>query len=492
MSYRSLCVLLLSAVVSVFSQTDPARLAAWTITADDCRQRVTTLADGRFGGRGTGDFEFIAAARYIAAEFQRAGLKPLDADSSYFQRFAVDRNRIAANPFLELLTPIASPVGSDTLRMPLRLQDDFLPAASSAPCTLNAPLVFAGYGIRSPEHGWDDLADIDLQGAVALVLDGTPLLPDAHFDRSFRGRRKLRFLADAGARAALLVGEPIGGISSRQSVPAATISAAAADLLLAGSGWTLAALRDSMQQRPRKVSMALPHRVHLQIASELAAEQQTMNIVGYLPGSDPKLRHEAIVIGAHADHIGQIGDAVFTGANDNASGTAVVMELAEAFVALPQAPKRSIVFMAFTGEEMGLLGSRFAVENPLWPVAQTRVMINLDMVGSGTDGMMIVGGNNYPELLDLFRRASAAHEQVPVLDRWTAANSDHFPFHEKGIPAIFIYALGGVSTYHTPRDRPETLDAEVMERIGRLTFQVVLDLANRNKVDLEMIPNPQP
>jgi hypothetical protein len=465
MSYRSLCVLLLSAVVSVFSQTDPARLAAWTITADDCRQRVTTLADGRFGGRGTGDFEFIAAARILPPNFNAPASSRWMRIPLIFSALPLIATASPPNPFLELLTPIASPVGSDTLRMPLRLQDDFLPAASSAPCTLNAPLVFAGYGIRSPEHGWDDLADIDLQGAVALVLDGTRCCPMPISTVLFAAVRKLRFLADAGARAALLVGEPIGGISSRQSCSGGHHFRCRCDLLLAGSGWTLAALRDSMQQRPRKVSMALPHRVHLQIASELAAEQQTMNIVGYLPGSDPKLRHEAIVIGAHADHIGQIGDAVFTGANDNASGTAVVMELAEAFAALPQAPSVPLFLWLLPAKRwdcsVPALPSRIPVAggaNPRYDQSRYGRF--------GTDGMMIVGGNNYPELLDLFRRASAAHEQVPVLDRWTAANSDHFPFHEKGIPAIFIYALGGVSTYHTPRDRPETLDAEVWNASG--------------------------
>ena len=167
-------------------------------------------------------------------------------------------------------------------------------------------------------------------------------------------------------------------------------------------------------------------------------------------------------MGAHADHLGTLGKLTFYGANDNASGTATVMEVAQAFAQLSEPPKRTILFIAFSGEEMGLLGSKFYTENPLFIIKNTRAMINLDMVGSGRNGIMIVGGHTFPEFAELFEKFNHLIGYIEIHRRWTSNNSDHFPFHEKNIPSVFLYAMGSVPTYHTTQDKPETLDAEVM------------------------------
>lgn len=194
-------------------------------------------------------------------------------------------------------------------------------------------------------------------------------------------------------------------------------------------------------------------------------------------------------MGAHADHLGTLSNLIFWGANDNASGTATVMEIAQAFTKLDKPPKRSILFMAFSGEEMGLLGSKFYVENPIVPIKNTRAMINLDMVGSGRKGVMIVGGNTFPDFAELLEKFDNLIGYTNIQRRWTSNNSDHFPFHEKGIPAVFLYAMGGVPTYHSTRDKPETLDAEVMESIGRLVFRVMWELANADKIEFPSVEN---
>jgi Zn-dependent M28 family amino/carboxypeptidase len=212
-----------------------------------------------------------------------------------------------------------------------------------------------------------------------------------------------------------------------------------------------------------------------------------MNILGYVEGSDPDLKDEFIVIGAHVDHLGEIEGHIFHGANDNASGSSVVMEIAEAFSLLEEAPKRSILFILFTAEEMGLMGSSYYVDNPAIPLSNMKAMINLDMVGSGDDAVMIVGGHSFPGFAQIFDTVSSKYIHVSLKRRWTSANSDHYSFHRAGIPSVFLYALRGVPTYHSSRDRYETLDAEVMERVGRLVFLTVLELANSEKVEFKYV-----
>ena len=178
---------------------------------------------------------------------------------------------------------------------------------------------------------------------------------------------------------------------------------------------------------------------------------------------------------------------VFWGANDNASGTAAVMEIAEAFCKLDTKPRRSLVFITFTGEEMGLLGSKHYVENPIFPIEKTKAMINLDMVGCGRDGVMVVGGETYPKFAELFERYSDKYIHLPVEKREMSPNSDHAPFNDKGIPSVFLYAMGGGSNWHSTRDKPETLDPEVMESVGRLAFWVIWDLANADTVEFTSV-----
>ena len=200
---------------------------------------------------------------------------------------------------------------------------------------------------------------------------------------------------------------------------------------------------------------------------------------------DPKLKEECIVLGAHADHVGRIGSLLFPGANDNASGTAVMMEVAEAFAEMGVRPRRSILFMAFAGEEMGLLGSRYYTEHPLFPLEKTRGMINMDMVGLGANRrVLIIGGTRYPALADVIEAVSEEHRYFQI-DRWEMTrNSDHYPFHEKGVPSVFLYSTGSASNMHTSRDLPEACDPEYMERMGRMIFWVLWDLANGDAIEM--------
>ena len=468
-------------------KSSPEIKAMRSITAAECLEHVSFLAGDECNGRGPASEGFDLAAEYIAEQFAEMGLKPAVNGESYYQEFTIDRNFLGEENALELQITLPQ---NDTLFIQYDMEKDFLPVRSAKNVEINSDLVFAGYGITSPDNDWDDYADIDVKGKIVLVLRGVPPIEDADFGRMFSLRYKTRFAMDAGAVGLLVVGNPIGSISYKQNIPAVVIRESVGNDMLKGSGYDIDTLKEKIKDEQKPLAMALPHRVRLTIDSELVQDQVTANIAGYIEGSDPKLKDEFIVVGAHADHVGQIGDLTFYGANDNASGTSTVMEIAEAFATADTLPRRSVLFIAFSGEEMGLLGSKYYCEHPLFDIKKTKAMINLDMVGIGDDAFMIVGGHTYPDFAKIYDACSEKYVQIPIRRRWTSSNSDHYPFHEVGVPSVFMYTIGeGPSTYHTPRDLPDTLDPEVMESVGRLNFGVIWKLANMKKVSFKYVEN---
>ena len=461
--------------------------AMWDISSKECLDHVEILSSRKFSGRGTGDEEFKLTANYIAKQFEEMGLSPLSNDSSFFQMFNISRNKIGGNNSLSMEVLIKAKKEKDTLSVHYDLEKDFLPTGFSSPCNLKTEIVVPGFGIISEKNNWNDYLKINVTGKAVMVLGGTPSIENADWGQARRMRSKVDFAIKNGATAFIFIGGPIGLVSTQQKIPSIMLSEKAANDLLKGTGYSVKSLREEINKKKKSIGLKLKHKIHLKIESKLHPNCETMNIVGFLPGSDPVLKDEYIILGAHADHLGIIGNMVFTGANDNASGTAAVVEIAEAFCKLKQRPRRSLVFIAFTGEEMGLLGSKYYTENPLAPLNKTKAMINLDMVGSGRKGMMIVGGHTFPDFAKLFDKHNNLLPYGEIKRRWTSNNSDHYPFHEKNIPAVFLYAFHGQPTYHLPTDLPETVDAEVMESVSRLVFRTMWEMANMDFIQLKEV-----
>ncbi len=461
--------------------------AMHSITAAECFEHVSFLAGDVCSGRGTCDEGFNKAAAYVARNFKESGLLTLMKDSSYYQVFRLDRNKICDGNEFSLEILISSPSGKDTLNIPYKIEEDFLPAGVSSPCDIKANIVFAGYGITSIENDWDDYKNINVKNKVVMVLGGTPPLEGKDFGQSYRVSVKADYAENAGAAALIVVGKPIGTISNCQSIPVLTVSEKVADDILKGTAESISGLKEKIKDKKKALSLKLKNPVLMKINAKLINDCKTMNVVSYIEGSDSLLRNEFIVIGAHVDHLGTIDGHVFYGANDNASGSAVVMEIAEAFSMLKEKPKRSVLFIVFTGEEMGLLGSSWFVQHSPVPLSHIKAMVNLDMVGSGDDAVMVVGGNTFPEFAQLFDTIAGQYIHLPIKRRWTSANSDHYPFHHAGIPSVFLYAMRGVPTYHSSADKPETLDPEVMESVGRLVFLTTYELANAEKIEFSFV-----
>jgi hypothetical protein len=212
--------------------------------------------------------------------------------------------------------------------------------------------------------------------------------------------------------------------------------------------------------------------ITLDIDSWFRPNYYTQNVIGYLKGTT--VPDSFIVFTAHYDHLGQMGDGTyFPGANDNASGTSMVLNLANYFHTHPS--KYSVVFICFSGEELGLVGSSYFVEHPQFSLAKIKFLINLDIVGTGDDGIKVVNATEFPKQFDQLVKLNDAHQYMKqVAPRGKAANSDHYPFYEKGVPCFFIYTLGGIAAYHDIYDRPETLPLTDYEDL----FKLLIDFEN--------------
>lgn len=207
-------------------------------------------------------------------------------------------------------------------------------------------------------------------------------------------------------------------------------------------------------------------------------EQQAANVIGYLPGSVPS--DSVIVICAHYDHLGRMGSTLFPGANDNASGTALLLDMARHYSRPENKPAYSLLFIAFGAEEAGLVGSTFYVNHPLLPLNRISMVLNLDLMAGGSEGLMMVNALQNPAAYSALDSLNKAHNLLTsIQQRDNAANSDHYPFSQKGVPAVFLYTMGDVTAYHDPNDRPEMLQLQHYEAIFELLHRFIQHWPNR-------------
>lgn len=471
-----------------------AALASGT-SAADLLSIVRTLAAPEMEGRATGSPGMERAARYIAAEFQRAGLLPAGDGGSYFQSFDVVTGiRLGGQNRLQLQRAEGG--------QGYQASQDFTPFSFSDSGRVQGEVAFVGYGITAPELQYDDYTGVDVAGKIVLVLSGDPRerdtsspfrRPEAY--RYTEVRYKVLNAREHGARGVILVTNPVAhgeepehlfairGITSVSQSGILAINALrrVADAILAGSGHSLHELQESIDRdlRPRSfVVSALTAEIEVQLIHE---HGQAWNVIGLLRGTDPALREQAIVVGAHYDHLGHGGETslaperygeIHPGADDNASGVAGVIGLARLFAAGGGA-RRTIVFIAFAGEEMGLLGSSHYVRAPVVLLERTLAMLNMDMIGRlRNDTLYVFGvdtGKEFREELE------AANRDVGLTFRLSGDGygpSDHTPFYGKNLSVLFFFT-GPHPDYHRPSDTPDKINASGLSRVVRLMAGVL-------------------
>ena len=429
------------------------------------QQTVDILAAPAYTGRRSGTPEGDRTARQIARWLAEAGLQPGGDDGTFLQTFVLE----------SALTPgPGSLLQIEGIAIQLDAGVAWVPHGGSKTGEVVAPLVFVGHGIAGAD-GWDDYAGVDVRGKVALALDGSPPhLPGVRPSRL----EKLIQARQRGAAALLIAGDGLPSLRATGApveLISGAVTRAAADTLLAAAGRGVAQLSRRIAETQAPASFALPVQARLRV--EFAAADVTAdNVIGILPGTDATRAHEAVVIGAHHDHVGVVGGATHPGADDNASGTAVALGLARAFAAAGGAG-RTLVFAFFGAEELGLIGSSHYVREPAWPLHRTVAMLNFDMVGRMREESLMVGGvDSGTGLRDVVERAARSAGVRAELRPSPFSPSDHSRFYTAGTPVLFFFT-GLHEDYHRPGDTADKINADGMARVAAVAARVVLDLA---------------
>ncbi|HVN33412.1 MAG TPA: M28 family peptidase [Thermoanaerobaculaceae bacterium] len=449
----------------------PLEVAVTTVSAAGAYLTVERLAGAEFAGRLTGTPGYMGAARWMAGELRVAGLAAPAGHPDYLQRFPVTVTGVESAT-MELL-----PADEKGETRRLEYFRDFLPLLYSGSGDVTAGVVFVGFGITAPGMGRDDYAGIDVAGKVVMAVRGAPkdgrdwLAYDSHRARTANAR--------AHGAAGYLFAESAGANPNGAPIvdlPMADVSEEIGNAILAPSKLTLEELH-AVLEKGGVASFLTGRKVHLAVKARPWYEGEGANVVAVLRGSDPGLAGEFVVVGAHLDHCGD-WPALLPGADDNASGSATVLEIARAAARLRPRPARSLVFVLFAGEEEGLLGSKFFVEHVPQGLTRGAAVFNLDMEGVGR-GAWVAGGKNFPELFALLERARDRLEPGLKLIAGRSegeARSDHGPFQAAGIPAVSLFgASESHHGTHTPEDSIWFIAPANMQAIGR----IVLDAAVR-------------
>jgi Zn-dependent M28 family amino/carboxypeptidase len=453
---------------------DRLQPALETITPDGLLAHIKVLASDEFEGRAPGSKGEELSMKYIIDQFKKIGLKPGNPDGTYTQE--VPLAGIKSEPRMSFV------VADKT--MDLKYPDDFVASSARLQPEIKvekSDLVFVGYGVVAPEYGWDDYKNVDVRGKTLLMLIGDPPIPDPKDpskldDKMFKGKAmtyygrwtyKYEIAAKKGAAAAIIIHETEPAAYPWQVVRSSwgkenfeldspnknmdAVSARSwitldvAKKLFADSKQDFEALKKSAITKDFR-PVVLDAKANIEIEQQVRSFK-SHNVIGKLEGSDPKLNGEYVIYTAHWDHLGRHpelqGDQIFNGAIDNASGVASVIEIAGAFMKVNPPPKRSVLFMATTAEEAGLLGAKYYAEHPLYPLAKSLADINLDTInvwGKARDiEDLSLGFSTLDDLL-----AAAAKQQgrkvIPGTrpDKGMIYRADNFEFSKAGLPSLYI------------------------------------------------------
>jgi hypothetical protein len=459
-------------------------------------EHIRYLASDDLVGRGNGTSGLEVAALYIRKNFEVLGLEPAGDAGTYLQAFWLTTGQELGRHTGALLR---TPDGARTLEY----GRDFEPLSLSASGEVEAPVVFAGYGVTAPEHDYDDYASVDVRGRIVLVLRYAPeVFGEQGWHATFV--RKARNAASHGALAVLVVNGPRHhredkivpfsldvGAGESASIPTVHLKREHAEALLRASGRTLLELQSGIDEALTPRSFALEG-VEMALTVDVRRATVTVaNVLGFLPptgtagsgGLRPRTPQH-VVIGAHYDHLG-LGEKgsrdrrsrglVHNGADDNASGVAGVLELARIFSLESDRP-RGILFAAFAGEELGLKGSYHYTNHPALPLDYAVAMINLDMIGRLRHDLLYLGGIDRLPQLQRWIEGRLKEEGLALSGRFTADEaSDHAPFIRAGVPSLFFFT-GLHGDYHKPTDDFQFINVEGMERVLRASYRVSSDL----------------
>ncbi len=497
------------------------------VSGDRVKEAVKYLASDQLEGRGPGDTRGEElTTRYLADEFKKAGLKPLGEKGSYFQSVPLVSVETLRTSTLKAVK------GDTTTELPI--EDGFAGTNKTQADKeeFDAEAVFVGHGITAPEFGWDDYKDTDVKGKVVVLFTNEPPSDDAKFfggkALTYYGRWSYKYeeATRRGATAVLIIhtaetaGYPYSVVKVLDGMQ---MKRDPKEHALAFAGWVSSKVGEQLLgQAGKSVDAALkeantkgfkPYSLGCKLKGTINSEVKKVvskNVVGIVEGSDPELKAEAVVFTAHWDHLGKrkggtIGDDIYNGAADNATGCGLLLELARAWGKLPTKPKRSAVFLSVTAEEKGLLGSKHYAENPLIPLGKTALNLNFDMIlPLGVPEALVTNGAERTTVWDTVQAVAKANKIEIQPDQRSHLGvyyrSDHFSFARAGVPA---FSVGNGSKmkgkaddfvakaakefndkeYHTPADELKAdWDFAGFGVIGQFAFDLAIEVANAPKL----------
>lgn len=453
------------------------------ITKESLMEKVEVLSSPEFAGRLSGSEGYNKASEYVKNHFVQLGLKPAFGNS-YYQKFFVEYNEIKSPARFCLIK-------NGEVFIDFKLGDDYAFRGFTGSGNFTAPVVFCGYGISTEVY--DDYKNVNVNGKIVVVFKQNPVwkIEGVDFGNGYP-REKAKTAADHGAIGLIMVSRPLdsrpqpviasvmhgGGGEQNENFPQLQMSLDAANNFLSGTGYYIEDLQAKIDEVKKPFSFELPVSALIQVNAQYYKEKETQNIAAILEGSDDQLKNEFIILGAHLDHVGSQADEVYyPGANDNASGSAAVMQIAEAFVKSGLRPKRSIIFTLFASEEQGLFGAEYFADNLLVDQNKIVAMLNMDCIASG-DSIQIGNGKSAPGLWKIFKETDQNLDNLMLERTWAGGGADATPFHNKGIPTAYIVTYYSYWHLHLPTDRPETLNNDLFESVVKLTSESLLKITN--------------
>jgi len=490
-----LCVALLFAVST---GADPRR-----IDSKAYLEHVKFLASDNLEGRGNGGPGLEAAADYIAGKFREAGLTPAGDNGTFFQSF-----EMTTGLSVEAGNSVTLQGGRTAVTLDIGRDYELVSTAPGEGSTVTLPIAFAGYGISAPGYKYDDYAGIDATDKAVLIFTHEPQENDAR--SAFEGQtntthsttmRKVEVARNHGAKAILVVDDPnhrpaLERFRRWMREPSAEdyglpVFYLSRDLVqrALGTRLNLDNIAGEIDRDFAPKSRVFDDITLKAVDRTSKVRRQVRNVIGILKGSDPSLQEETVIVGAHYDHLGRSGrfsmsqnstGQIHHGADDNASGTSAVIEMARAAIGARGEFHRSVIFMTFAGEEHGLLGSSYYVNHPTSPLDKTIAMVNLDMIGRAGGRIMVDGLGNAPSIeTDLKAAESVSPLNLRALRGGPGAGaSDDATFLLRRIPAINFFS-GFHSDYHRPSDTWDKIDASGGAAVGDLALALTKQLANR-------------
>jgi len=449
-------------------------------------QDIEALSHPKFAGRQTGTEGGHGSAKFVADRFRQLGLTPTGTQqNSWEQTGPVTITHVQSPATLGFSSRTAT--GSFSSVVP-QLGSQFLPVLDSPSINVIASVVFVGYGISDPARGWDEYEELDVRNRVVMFLRGKP----PHYPLHIQHTEKERIARDKGAVGFItLTGPVLSRYAARRGMghqPLAFYTNAKKERPLSGvwisgevgselfqaQGLSLQDIQETLNQKRIVQSRELQTLVHIQWESNQHAGS-LVNVLGMIPGSDPILKHETVILGAHRDHFGEQAGLLFPGADDNASGTALLLELARILIT-GEPPKRTIFFASFSGEEQNLLGSNLYVGHPARPLNNTVAMINVDHVGIGNGNLTVGVSNMSKEIAKHAAETAGLSDKVKLYGFFPGG--DHVPFAKVGIPTIAVVTAGKHPHFHQPSDTADTIQSEMLNTAARFVLSLTQQLAN--------------